>query len=104
MLWESADPADALTKRFGFADAVSAVGWMGDTLWDTLGIAVDDCDRLVISDGNVLAWITTDDRRLIAKWSVFPRLFRRLAIRQLSPCGFKPAASPSLPSLPAGVA
>ena len=79
MLWESADPADALTKRFGFADAVSAVGWMGDTLWDTWAIAVDDCDRLVISDGNLLAWITTDDRRLIAKWSVFPRLFRRLA-------------------------
>ncbi len=27
----------------------------------------------------MLAWITTDDRRLIAKWSVFPRLFQRLA-------------------------
>src|ERR1019366_8412143 len=79
MLWESTDPAEALTKRFGFADAVSAVGWMGETLWDTWAIAVDDCERLVISDGNVLAWITSDDRRLIAKWSVFPRLFRRLA-------------------------
>ncbi len=79
MLWESVDPADALTKRFGFADAVSAVGWMGDALWDTWAIAVDDCDRLVISAGNLLAWITTDDRRLIAKWSVFPWLFQRLA-------------------------
>jgi homoserine kinase type II len=79
MLWEAADPADALTKRFGFADAVSAVGWVGDALWDTWAVAVDGCDRLVISDGNLLAWIRTDDRRLIAKWSVFPWLFQRLA-------------------------
>ena len=79
MLWESADAADALTKRFGFADAVSAVGWMGDALWDTWAIAVDDCDRIVMSAGNLLAWITTDGRRLIAKWSVSPWLFQRLA-------------------------
>jgi homoserine kinase type II len=79
MLWESADPADALTKRFGFDDAVSAAGWMGDTLWDIWAIAVDNCDRLVISDGNMLAWITSDHGRLIAKWSVVPSLFRRLA-------------------------
>ena len=78
MLWESADPEDALTQRFGFADAASAVGWMGDALWDTWAIALDDCDRLVISAGNLLAWITTDDRRLIAKWSVDPLRFQRL--------------------------
>ena len=52
---------------------------MGDALWDTWAIAVADCDRLVISSGNLLAWITTDDRRLIAKWSVVPQLFQRLA-------------------------
>jgi homoserine kinase type II len=52
---------------------------MGDALWDTWVIAVDDCDRLVISAGNLLAWITTGDRRLIAKWSVSPWLFHRLA-------------------------
>jgi homoserine kinase type II len=79
MLWESADPADALSKRFGFADTVSAVRWMSDALWNTWAIAVDDCDRLVISAGNLLAWITTDRRHLIAKWSVFPWLFGRLA-------------------------
>jgi homoserine kinase type II len=79
MLWESVDPVDALTKRFGFGNAVSAVGWIADALWDTWAIAVDACDGLVISDGNLLAWITTDDRRLIAKWSVYPRLFQRLA-------------------------
>jgi homoserine kinase type II len=79
MLWEPDDPADALAKRFGFADTASAVGWMGDALWDTWAIAVDGCDRLVISAGNLLAWVTTDDRRLVAKWSVYPWLFQRLA-------------------------
>lgn len=79
MLWESVEPADALAKRFGFVDAASAVGWVGATLWDTWAIALDDCDRLVISAGNLLAWITADGRRLVAKWSVDPRLFQRLA-------------------------
>ena len=51
---------------------------MGDALWDSWAIAVDDCDRLVISAGNMLAWITTDDRRLIAK-GLLPKLFERLA-------------------------
>lgn len=79
VLWESVDPEEALSQRFGFADAVSAVGWMGDTLWDTWAIPVDDCDRLVISGGKLLAWITADDRRVIAKWSVDSKLFQRLA-------------------------
>ena len=79
MLWEPADPARVLTERFGFADAASAVGWLGEALLDTWAIAVGDCDRLVMSAGNLLAWITTDDRHLIAKWSVRPWLFQRLA-------------------------
>jgi homoserine kinase type II len=79
MLWESVDPGEALSQRFGFADTVSAVGWVGDTLWDTWAITVDGCDRLVISDKNLLAWITAGDRRLIAKWSVVSDLFQRLA-------------------------
>jgi homoserine kinase type II len=32
-----------------------------------------------MSDGNLLAWVTTKDRHLIAKWSVVPALFERLA-------------------------
>jgi len=79
MLWESVDPSVALLERFGFVDAVSAVGWMGVALWDTWAIAIHDCDRLVISDRNLLAWITVDDRRLIAKLSVSPTLLQRLA-------------------------
>ena len=79
MLWESVDPSVALLERFGFVDAVSAVGWMGDTLCDTWAIAIHDCERLVISDRNLLAWITLDDGRLIAKSSVSPPRFQRLA-------------------------
>jgi homoserine kinase type II len=79
MLWEPVDPAVALTKRFGFADALSAAGWMGEALWDTWAIAINNCDRLVISNRNLLAWITSDERRLIAKLSVSPSLFQRLA-------------------------
>jgi homoserine kinase type II len=79
MLWESADPEEALSQRFGFADAVSAVSWIGDTLWDIWAITVDDCDRLVISAGNLLAWITAADKPLVAKWSVKSQLFKRLA-------------------------
>ena len=79
MLWESVDPGEALTQRFGFADNVSAAGWVGDTLWDIWAILVDDCDRLVISDRNLLAWIRAGDRRLIAKWSVAPKRFQHLA-------------------------
>ncbi len=78
MLWESVDAEEALTKRFGFATAASAADWVRDAVWESWAIAVDHCDRLVISAGNVLAWVTADDRRLIAKWSAFPWLFRRL--------------------------
>ncbi len=79
MLWESADPADVLSERFGFADAGSAVCWLRDALWESWAIGVDDCERLVMSAGNVPAWVTSDGRRLIAKWSAFPSLFQRLA-------------------------
>lgn len=79
MLWESADPAQALRQRFGFADPAAAAGWVGDVLSARWAIAVDDCERLVISAGNLLAWVTADGRRLIAKWSAVPELFQRLA-------------------------
>jgi homoserine kinase type II len=98
MLWESVDPTVALTERFGFADALSAAGWMGDALAQTWAIAIHDCDRLVISDRNLLAWITTDDRRLIAKLSLSPSLFQRLAdtatLRMWLRSGGIPVAAP----------
>lgn len=79
MLWESADPAAALTDRFGFASAAEAIDWLSDVLADHWGLRVDACERLVLSDANCLAWITVGRRRMIAKWSMHPPLFARLA-------------------------
>lgn len=79
MLWESVDAADALSERFGFNDALSVVDWISDTLWDTWATPVDQCDRIVMSDRNLLAWMTTGRGRVIAKWSTSPELFQRLA-------------------------
>ncbi|HUP86509.1 MAG TPA: phosphotransferase [Acidimicrobiales bacterium] len=78
MLWEEADVNECLANRFGFASPGAAVEWLGETLERRWGLAVVGCDRLVISAWNVLAWITADDRRLIAKWSAFPPKFSRL--------------------------
>lgn len=78
MLWEETDPVETLTKRFGFARPEGAAVWVGDALKRHWGLDVAACDRLVISGWNVLAWVETDDRRLIAKWSAIPPRFSRL--------------------------
>ncbi|WP_406031550.1 phosphotransferase [Nocardioides sp. NBC_00163] len=80
MLWESADPDAALTERFGFASAVEATDWLTGVLAEHWGLRVAGCERLVVSDANCLAWITVDGCRMIAKWSMRPRVFARLAV------------------------
>jgi homoserine kinase type II len=42
-------------------------------------VRVRACERIVISDHNALAWVGTQSGRLLAKWSVVPWLFERLA-------------------------
>lgn len=85
MLWESADPDAALTERFGFASAAEATDWLTGVLAEHWGLKVTGCERLVISDANCLAWISVDGCRMIAKWSMRPRLFARLtAIARLT--------------------
>lgn len=79
MLWESADPGAALIERFGFASAAEAMDWVTGVLAEHWGLRVAACERLVISDANCLAWITVDGCRMIAKWSMRPRVFARLA-------------------------
>lgn len=79
MLWESADPHTALTERFGFASAAEATDWLTGVLAEHWGLKVDACERLVISDANCLAWINVEGYRMIAKWSMWPRVFTRLA-------------------------
>lgn len=78
MLWESEDPAEQLTRRFGFRDVSAAAEWVGEVLERHWDLEVTGCDRLVISAWNAMAWITVGDRRLIAKWSAMPNLFGRL--------------------------
>ncbi|MER7560268.1 phosphotransferase [Nocardioides sp. NPDC126508] len=79
MLWESTDPAAALTERFGFASTAEAIEWLTGVLAEHWGLRAEGCERLVISDANCLAWITVEGRRMIAKWSIRPAVFARLA-------------------------
>lgn len=69
MLWESVDPADALSERFGFDDLSAAQDWAADALRSVWGITARECTRLVISDHNVIAWVETDHGALVMKWS-----------------------------------
>ncbi|GAA4256257.1 hypothetical protein GCM10022255_068400 [Dactylosporangium darangshiense] len=52
---------------------------MADTLDERWGVRVDSCERIVMSGGNALAWVGTPSGRLLAKWSVVPGRFSRLA-------------------------
>ena len=79
MLWEPADPGAALLERFGFVSTAEAIEWLTGVLAEHWGLRMEGCARLVISDANCLAWITVDGRRMIAKWSMRPRVFARLA-------------------------
>ena len=79
MLWEPADPGAALTERFSFASAAEATDWVSGVLAEHWGLKVAGCERLVISDSNCLAWIDVNGCRMIAKWSMRPQLFARLA-------------------------
>ena len=79
MLWEAHDPGDALEGRFGFSDGESAGRWVADMLNEHWDVRVDSCERIVMSDGNALAWVGTPAGRMIAKWSVVRDRFPRLA-------------------------
>lgn len=79
MLWESDDPAATLAATFGLPDGTAAVGWLTATLTEHWGISPDSCERIVMSDTNALAWVSAPGGRLIAKWSVEPVRFPRLA-------------------------
>lgn len=79
MLWEANDPGAALEKRFGFSDGAAAGRWVVTTLDEYWGVRVDSCERIVISDHNALAWVGTPSGRMLAKCSVAPERFPRLA-------------------------
>ena len=79
MLWEAQDPRHAVDGRFGFSDGQAAGRWVADTLDEQWGVRIDSCERIVMSGGNALAWVGTPSGRLLAKWSVVPERFPRLA-------------------------
>lgn len=81
MLWESTDARTAFRNRFGFVDYSAGVDWLSETVWDRWGLAVQDCERIMISDHNAIAWIATADteRPLICKWSRAKTQFAKLA-------------------------
>jgi homoserine kinase type II len=79
MLWEAKDPHHALDGRFGFSDGESAGRWVAAMLGEHWGVRTDSCERIVMSDGNALAWVGAPPGRLLAKWSVAPERFPRLA-------------------------
>lgn len=78
MLWESADPAEELPRRFGFDDAAAAVGWLSELLRERWAVRLRGCARIMLSDRNALALLETDAGPMVAKWSAasahFPRL------------------------------
>ena len=79
MLWEPHDPRHALDERFGFSDEESAGRWVAAMLDEHWGVRLDRCERIVMSGGNALVWVGTPSGRLLAKWSVVPERFPRLA-------------------------
>lgn len=78
MLWETDDAAEALRDRFGFADGRAIHEWM-TTMGSHWSVEVAECTRIVMSDRNALAWLTTPDGDRLAKWSVAPERFGRLS-------------------------
>ncbi|GAA2686926.1 phosphotransferase [Actinoplanes palleronii] len=79
MLWEPGDARAALSGRFGFRSGESAARWVAELLDEHWGVRVDSCERIVMSGGNALAWVGTPGGRMLAKWSVAPARFARLA-------------------------
>ncbi|KQS08109.1 aminoglycoside phosphotransferase [Curtobacterium sp. Leaf183] len=80
MLWETADAAEVLRDRFGFASEDEAAGWAVRAASEHWGIAASACTRIVMSDRNALAWLATDTGQVLLKWCIEPSRFPRLAV------------------------
>lgn len=79
MLWEPTDATGALRDRFGFEDLAAASDWLRTHLAGSWDIAVESCERLMISGNQAIAWLHTDCGALVAKWSREESAFTRLA-------------------------
>jgi Ser/Thr protein kinase RdoA (MazF antagonist) len=79
MLWESAEPQEALCSRFGFGGFTQAAEWIASSLAQEWDVTVHDCRRLVISGDNAIAWADSDRGALVIKWSRARHQFEGLA-------------------------
>ncbi|MFI5707619.1 phosphotransferase [Kribbella sp. NPDC051620] len=77
MLWESAEPRAALRERFGLAGFEDAASWLSKVLAESWGLEVEACQRILISDQNAIAWVSTDHGALVVKWSRAQELFEK---------------------------
>lgn len=102
LLWETADEHAALSERFGFRDLADASRWLADVLRVRWGLRLRTCDRVVISDHNAIAWVSSDRGGLVVKWSrafsMFPRLAATTELLAALAAHEVPVAAP----LPAG--
>ena len=64
---------------FGFGEASVAGRWVTSVLAEKYRTPGSRCERIVLSDRNVLAWVATQSGPMIAKWSVASDQFPRLA-------------------------
>ncbi|MEV6414053.1 phosphotransferase [Kribbella sp. NPDC051718] len=69
MLWESSEPREALRERFGLDSFGDAVSWLTKVLAEGWALEVEACERILISDQNAIAWVSTDQGALVVKWS-----------------------------------
>jgi Ser/Thr protein kinase RdoA (MazF antagonist) len=84
MLWESAEPRQALRERFGLDSFDDAVSWLTKVLAEVWAVEVEACERILISDRNAIAWVSTDRGALVAKWSRAQQQFEKfIAIADL---------------------
>ncbi|WP_228941451.1 phosphotransferase [Nocardioides sp. Leaf374] len=78
MLWEDADPDRVLRQRFGLDGAAAAGRWVCSLVGRVWGAHDVACERIVLSDVNALAWLSTDDGPRLAKWTRSQERFARL--------------------------
>ncbi|ACQ81938.1 aminoglycoside phosphotransferase [Beutenbergia cavernae DSM 12333] len=79
MLWETSEADDALSSRFRFSGASAAADWLVAALRATHGVEVTNVDRLVISAGNMIAFLASDVGELVVKCSAIEALHPHLA-------------------------
>lgn len=78
MLWEPADPLTVLRDRFGLADATEAATRVKGALAEHWGLRDSTCDRIVLSDQNLLVWARSPVGPVVVKACAWPPSFARL--------------------------